>query len=220
MPFLTFLRGQRGRITAQWVNAPPWPLEMKPLPVEAREVPPPKAPAPAPSPLIFSGRNPVPGTQEVFRPNPANLPASATATNASAAPETDSLSAIPTASVSGANSAVETKPDAPVVSSAKPETVASKETFAAKSSSEPSPALVAAVEHAAAPESKLSPSAQPPVAIESAISVSRESFFQRWAMWIAAVASGFIFFLFGVMWSSRSRGRLHVSLMTRSREKE
>ncbi len=69
LPFLTLLRAERDRITAYTVNAPPWPLELPPLP--AALLPPKPAPvvqAPPPQAVIFTGKKPAPGpTQNVVQ---------------------------------------------------------------------------------------------------------------------------------------------------------
>ncbi|MFO1475735.1 MAG: hypothetical protein U1F98_03670 [Verrucomicrobiota bacterium] len=97
IPFVTILRADHGKITRAAVTAPPWPLEMPPLPPEltnrppvetaapapparptTRQPPPAAAPRPAPTakPLIISGKKNTPDNSSESEWVITNLPPS------------------------------------------------------------------------------------------------------------------------------------------------
>ncbi|MBC8097439.1 MAG: hypothetical protein H7Y43_16665 [Akkermansiaceae bacterium] len=219
MPFLTLLRAEKGTMTHGFVNTPPFPLELPPLP-DALVKPPvvePKIaavekPKPAVVPSIILSGKKTPPVIEAPTPAPVEI----------SKPETIPASPVP--KVESAPSA-ELKPT--VVPQTTPPVVVEKTPVVnVLPASNPSPpkATIAPLAKVEVPSPGVSrPAAteiETPVPIQGAITIQAQPVWKQKGFWIAAVAI-FAFTLLGTfLVMRRPRHSAQASLITRSLDRD
>lgn len=243
MPFITVLRGEKGKLTAGTVNLAQFTIDIPPIKREApkpQPAPPKAAPKPVATlpPLIMSGKKPEPPTAPASAITAPVVPAQTNSSTApsKSAPVVDAVPPMTTVTptpVAAATLAESTKPvgtPAPVVQTPAAEqpkpapqstethsdTVAVKTNAVETSAALVKPLTVAQTSAPATARSKVVSNAPP---AQTAVAVTPQGFLSQRNLWIAGVLLVVIGFVAAVLLFRCSRTP-HTSLITSSFDRE
>src|SRR6266566_4603618 len=243
-PLLTLLRAKDGRLTDYSVNAPPWPLELPPLPPELQntqsaKVEPPKAPQkvqpPRAPPLILSGRKPDttqmagPADLAPAKPEPAGIAASAPSSEARAANTNEPVHVEPAKLLSPpaevvrlqpspAAPALVSKPDLTAPETSKPTAATSTDQAATSGTTAAAPVLSPATSVVLAEPAPDTPIPRPRA--QGAVAIASQTPINHKVLWVAGLFLLAVAFVAAGLLARRSRLTTHASLITRSLDRE